>query len=299
LLTVATFTDCLWEKSKSEKGFQKQELSFFLFCLHDNTFLCFFAADTAAVIIKMERASVPPRTGFKNIERPLIPPRSASLANGGRHSRSQPQPKSSFRNALVRVPVPRRLLDGVNVLRVNANGRTRPSFLTLSEDKFTLYITTTKRGPAGGARGLSLLGLRRSKSEGETHERTIDIGAIDRVQRGQGTTKFELAKKSRRDYMNFRSSSFGDDASEATIAALDPKRSFSIIFRGERTLDLMVLEEDQRDDILDALDNVLRAYQAAKLRVTNEVLLLRHIWLDVDKVCLVLCKGAVCLRILY
>ena len=46
----------------------------------------------------------------------------------------------------------------------------------------------------------------------------------------------------------------------------------------------MTLEEDQRDDILDALDNVLRAYQAAKLKVTNEVLLLRHIWLDVDKV---------------
>ena len=95
--------------------------------------------------------------------------------------------------------MPRRLLDGVNVLRVNANGRTRPSFLTLSEDKFTLYITTTKRGPPGG--GLSLLGLRRSKSEGETHERSIDIGAIDRVQRGQGTTKFEMAKKNRQDSM--------------------------------------------------------------------------------------------------
>jgi hypothetical protein len=46
----------------------------------------------------------------------------------------------------------------------------------------------------------------------------------------------------------------------------------------------MTLEEDQRDDILDALDNVLQAYQQAKLKVTNEVLLLRHIWLDVDKV---------------
>lgn len=232
-----------------------------------------------------ERASAPPRTGFMNIERPLIPPRSASLANGGGTTNQQP-PRSSFRYALVRVPVPRRLLDGVNVLRVNANGRTRPSFLTLSEDKFTLYITTTKRGPASGGRGLSLLGLRRSKSEGETHERTIDIGAIDRVQRGQGTTKFEMAKKNRRDSLQATTSkSFGDEGSEATIAALDPKRSFSIIFRGERTLDLMVLEEDQRDDILDALDKVLEAYQVAKLKVTNEVLLLRHIWLDVDKVC--------------
>lgn len=238
----------------------------------------------------MERASAPSRTASLNIERPLIPPRSASVANG---RKSSSPAKSSFRNALVRVPVPRRLLDGVNVLRVNANGRTRSSFLTLSEDKFTLYLTTTKRGPAGGGRGLSLLGLRRSKSEGETHERTIDIGAIDRVQRGQGTAKFELAKKNRRDSISSAlksspSRSFhtnNDEASEAaTIAALDPKRSFSIIFRGERTLDLMTLEEDQRDDILDALDNVLQAYQEAKKKVTNEVLLLRHIWLDVDKV---------------
>ena len=231
------------------------------------------------------RASAPPRSGFRNIERPLIPPRSASVAHGGDRSS---QPKASFRNALVRVPVPRRLLDGVNVLRVNANGRTRPSFLTLSEDKFTLYLTTTKRGPAS-ARGLSVLGLRRSKSEGETHERTIDIGAIDRVQRGQATAKFEMAKKSRQDSIMQssprHSKSFADDESEVTIAKLDPKRSFSIIFRGERTLDLMTLEDDQRDDILDALDNVLQAYQTAKLKVTNEVLLLRHIWLDVNKVC--------------
>lgn len=248
----------------------------------------------------MERASAPPRKDFNNIERPLFPPRSASVATNGKSRRSSAPPKSSFRNALVRVPVPRRLLDGVNVLRVNANGRTRPSFLTLSEDKFTLYITTTKRGPPGGGRGLSLLGLRRSKSEGETHERSIDIGAIDRVQRGQGTTKFEMAKKNREDSIaSFRST---DDASEATIAALDPKRSFSIIFRGERTLDLMTLEADQRDDILDALDNVLRAYQAAKLKVTNEVLLLRHVWLDVDKVsvsCLLLSDASVMIPVTY
>jgi hypothetical protein len=227
----------------------------------------------------MERTSAPPRPSFKHIERPLIPPRASSVANGGNTTASNAQ-KSSFRNALVRVPVPRRLLDGVNVLRVNANGRTRPSFLTLSQDKFTLYLTTTKRGPQARG-GLSLLGLRRSKSEGETHERTIDIGAIDRVQRGQGTTKFELAKNSRRSSFP---GNISDDESFSTIAALDPKRSFSIIFRGERTLDLMTLEEDQRDDILDALDNVFQAYQQAKLKVTNEVLLLRHIWLDVDKV---------------
>lgn len=104
-------------------------------------------------------------------------------------------PKSSFRNALVRVPVPRRLLDGLQVLRVSANGRTRPSFLTLSEDKFTLYLTTARRNPGDSTR-LSILGLRRSQSEGATpqDQRAIDIGSIERVHRGQATHKFVMAK---------------------------------------------------------------------------------------------------------
>lgn len=68
------------------------------------------------------------------------------------------------------------------------------------------------------------------------------------------------------------------------LVFLQPNRSFSIIFRGERTLDLMTTDDLDRDTILDALDHVIRSYQAAKQRVGNDVLLLRYIWLDVDKV---------------
>jgi hypothetical protein len=80
--------------------------------------------------------------------------------------------------------------------------------------------------------------------------------------------------------------SFG--AGTAVDAALHPNKSFSIIFRGARTLDLM-MPSDNRDDMLDALDLVLRAYQAAKVTVAKDVLLLRYIWLDVDKVRLIVC----------
>lgn len=69
----------------------------------------------------------------------------------------------------------------------------------------------------------------------------------------------------------------------AEDAVLKPNQSFSIIFRGARTLDLMMKRGD-RDMVLDALDNVLDAYQEAKVRVAKDVLLLRYIWLDVDKV---------------
>jgi hypothetical protein len=65
---------------------------------------------------------------------------------------------------------------------------------------------------------------------------------------------------------------------------LKPDKSFSIIFRGARTLDLMMPYGD-RNVVLDALDLVLGAYQEAKVKVAKDVLLLRYVWLDVDKVC--------------
>jgi hypothetical protein len=41
-----------------------------------------------------------------------------------------------------------------------------------------------------------------------------------------------------------------------------------------------------RDEILDALDQILQTYQEQKKRVSNDVLLLRYVWLDAisDKV---------------
>lgn len=80
--------------------------------------------------------------------------------------------------------------------------------------------------------------------------------------------------------------SIKDEAKRSDLFFLQPKRSFSIHFRGERTLDLMTADNVNRDAILDALDNVICAYNAAKVKVGNDVLLLRYIWLDVDKVSL-------------
>ena len=53
-------------------------------------------------------------------------------------------------------------------------------------------------------------------------------------------------------------------------------------------MDLMVPYEDP-NAILDALDSVLQAYQEAKVKVAKDVLLLRYVWLDVDKVSLPFC----------
>lgn len=65
---------------------------------------------------------------------------------------------------------------------------------------------------------------------------------------------------------------------------LNPSNCFSIIFRGDWTVDLMILDEVDRNEILDALDQILHTYQEQKTRVSNDVLLLRYVWLDADKV---------------
>ena len=81
---------------------------------------------------------------------------------------------------------------------------------------------------------------------------------------------------------------------DRVIQALDPTKSFSIIFRGDWTLDMMLLSGGARlrDDILDSLDQLLQTYQKSKVKVLDDVLLLRYVWLDADKVRLT-CLSAV------
>jgi hypothetical protein len=70
---------------------------------------------------------------------------------------------------------------------------------------------------------------------------------------------------------------------------LNPSQCFSIIFRGDWTLDLMMMntndggESSSRDKILDALDRIVQRYAEQKSKVSNDVLLLRYVWLDADK----------------
>lgn len=68
------------------------------------------------------------------------------------------------------------------------------------------------------------------------------------------------------------------------IPLLDDKRSFSLIFRGAKTLDLMVDAGGDREQILYILNSIVTEYGRAKVKVGNEVLLLRYIWNDVDRV---------------
>ena len=115
----------------------------------------------------------------------------------------------------------------------------------------------------------------------------IDIGSLDRIQVGQNTLRFELARK-RNSSISSPRKNYSTDFND-----LDPAKCFSVIFSGERTLDLMVAEEEgttqhgggrvSRNEIVQALNSLIGNYANAKNNVGKDVLLLRYIWVDVDK----------------
>jgi hypothetical protein len=223
-----------------------------------------------------------------------------------------------FLSALATVPVPFQLLTGMPIYTVSANGKTQPATLTFSVDHFTAYIRHDHVTPStGGGRGLASSGSEKSQGTSsffslnfrdtpKIEQRAIDIGEMDRVQRGQSTQQFELAKKhvkaadpintkagvelvhkkaelQRNSSSNSNSSLPSSSTSTAAILQLDPSLSFSIIFRGAHTVDLMAQTEKDRNIICNTLDEILQAYQRGKSRVSTDILLLRYVWLDVDK----------------
>jgi hypothetical protein len=230
--------------------------------------------------------------------------------------------KIHFLNALTTVAVPTQLLEGngIEVSLVAANGSLTQSILCVSHDKFTIKISSLEKK-----------GFFRTQP---SIARSIDIGEMDRIQRGQSTQQFEIAKMRKPSAVSRRTTSGGRSISVASnnstsmaesapqssssaaaavlsaaaanstssasalslhrsvslplplpsleIIELDPLKSFSIVFRGAHTVDLMAPTHAQRNEICHALERLLIAYQHGKTRVAKEVQLLRYIWLDVD-----------------
>eukprot|EP00584_Thalassiosira_punctigera_P014181 CAMPEP_0172562424 /NCGR_PEP_ID=MMETSP1067-20121228/96786_1 /TAXON_ID=265564 ORGANISM="Thalassiosira punctigera, Strain Tpunct2005C2" /NCGR_SAMPLE_ID=MMETSP1067 /ASSEMBLY_ACC=CAM_ASM_000444 /LENGTH=821 /DNA_ID=CAMNT_0013352637 /DNA_START=144 /DNA_END=2606 /DNA_ORIENTATION=- len=223
------------------------------------------------------------------------------------HSRSpRHHHRSSFKSALEHISVTDAFLRGINAFRVTSKGKLEPATLTISSDKFiisvlprTLKLERTASSGGSGLKRPSILSRVRSNGASigsvgsnsvggnsldgadagfsSNPQLVVDIGSIDRIQSGQNTLLFEKARqRERRQSMSTRNLNNG-------IPFLDEKRSFSLIFRGAKTLDLMVDEGGDREQILYILNSIVTEYGRAKVKVGNEVLLLRYIWNDVDR----------------
>jgi len=135
-------------------------------------------------------------------------------------------------------------------------------------------VRATSIGSVGsGSIGGSTDGMSESGVSYVPHA-VVDIGSIDRIQSGQNTLLFEKARQREKKQTMQRNNK---------VPLLSDRRSFSLIFRGAKTLDLMVDEGGDREQILYILNSIVREYGRAKVKVGNEVLLLRYIWNDVDR----------------
>lgn len=213
-----------------------------------------------------------------------------------------PRNKIYFLNVLASVPVPVKLLKGVPVLLVAATGGTKPFMLSISEDKFT--ITLSESFDDGAPRRNGLFRGGQAQPGYTERRRAIDVGEMDRIQRGQSTMEFERAKKNKPARPSAIGSRVGSTssaarqgttgsrntsnssvvavvtpmASDEDLLRLDPQRSFSIIFRGAHTVDLMAESYEDRNLLCDTLDRILAAYDRGKKRVAHDVQLLRYVW---------------------
>lgn len=91
-----------------------------------------------------------------------------------KHNNNKRTHRIHFLSALASVPVPPKLLKGVQIFTVAANGKTQPATLTLSEDRFTAFIDDCKDTSSGGSSGGGVFGLFKEKSN--LQKRAIDIG---------------------------------------------------------------------------------------------------------------------------
>lgn len=107
--------------------------------------------------------------------------------------------------------------------------------------------------------------------DGDLNGKVIDVGSIDRVQTGQNTKQFEH-------YRAQKTSAFLEQIEKESLL------SFSIMYRGERSVALITNSEEDFNIIIRTLDILVDTYNKASLSLGKDVMLLRYIWSDMDKV---------------
>jgi len=143
---------------------------------------------------------------------------SSPASNSPSHTPS-PSRQITFKSALERIRVGGQFFSGINAFKVNQNGKLEPAIFTLSEDRFVISILPRKLDNSAASVGLLRPSLLRSRIKSTSSAGgdsldgtssidtaalsaaslnistdTVNVGSIDRIQSGQNTLKFELAR---------------------------------------------------------------------------------------------------------
>ena len=175
--------------------------------------------------------------------------------------------------------------DGLRVIKVTTRGNFKHRLVTLSQDKYSLFIThqslqTKNKTATLLARKLPLpmisrkgvVGFTNGQNLRDRYVRYIDVADLDYVSWGVvGTQKLESARSS-------SSRLKGKDA------VVDRQRDaiVTVGHHGNQTLDVLVRHEKERHELIQCVQAMMDTYRERKKYVSNEALLLRYIWYDVD-----------------
>jgi phosphatidylinositol phospholipase C delta len=182
------------------------------------------------------------------------------------------------------VPSPDALKKGVRVTKITTRGILKPRVMTISADKFAVFCT---KSPLSGGRGVlstaankiplpfltrkAFMGFNQPEALRDMYVRYIDVADMDAIEVGLvGTQRLETTREKNR------------------LKGLDSKvdscknQIVTIVHHGDQTLDLLVPNAQEQKLLVDCLQKMREAYHEAKKDVTNEALLLRYIWYDVD-----------------
>ncbi|CAJ1962627.1 unnamed protein product [Cylindrotheca closterium] len=169
---------------------------------------------------------------------------------------------------------------GIQVSKITSNGAIRSRIISLSSDNLALFITHEKiKHPNASAtsvaarlpvpmytlsKGFSFSGSKRLTDQ---YTRHIDASDLDGWQTGViGTIKLENAR------------------------ARNPKLSWdrlvhktiTIFHHGLQTVDFIVENDNHRNALIKAMEEIRKRYHANEQTIANDSLLLRYVWYDID-----------------
>jgi hypothetical protein len=172
----------------------------------------------------------------------------------------------------VKAQISPKLLLGLHIQKVSTRGTVVPRVLTLSDDLFKLFVSHHKVRRAESLadrlhyRSFSLVtGI---PVQAKHDIRVIDVADILFVQSGfVGSRKLEACTRKL----------------EARRAPdLDPAKVISIYHKNINTIDFLVEDEEDRNAVLSAIRTIRETYEASKVKMSREKLLLRYAWYDID-----------------
>ena len=178
------------------------------------------------------------------------------------------------------------LEQGIRVTKVTTRGAFKKRVITLSKDKYAIFVTHQKlkdKGTSGFFSNIAstlplpvisrkgLVGFTNEKSLRDRFVRYIDVSDIDYVSWGVvGTQKLEYSRTTNR------------LKGGSSMVDQNRKKLVTIGHHGNQTLDIIVPSENEKKQLVQCLKTMQEVYEERKQGVSNEALLLRYIWYDVD-----------------